>query len=122
MPSLFTPLSPDECREILDEQVERKTFFSGLGLRPKTSRVVGRIDGEFIELEASADPFSMQLVGELILCERGTEIRYEWVRGMGHHFYGSADVDSSDVLEFLREWLQAVPEDSPDAGDAEPWE
>jgi hypothetical protein len=126
MPSLISPLSVDECLEILGEQMEPQSFFSGMSiLRPQTSRVVGRIDGHTFELKATSDRFSKCFVAELVPHEHHTEISYHWIHGFGHSLYGAPAVDEGDVLDFLREWLQAVPEDNPDdgdTGDAGPWE
>ena len=88
-----------------------------------TSRVTGWIDGDTFELAASLDPFSKRFVAQLIPRHHDTEIEYQWIDKMGNLFWGAPETDEDEVLEFLREWLQAVPEENPDdgdAGDAEP--
>ena len=107
---LHTKLSVAECMSRLYEQVQPNTFWNrSFFFVRRTSKVVGRVNGQVFMLEATHDLFSKQMKGRLVEKQSGTIIEYEWKKPFWSRLYGSYKYDEAEILTFLKEWLDAEP-------------
>src|SRR5688572_4486718 len=90
MAQLKTKLPIEDCIRTLQEQVPTLGLLSRCNIfRPKTSKVLGKLQGHSFFLESSADTFSKRFIGTLHDHSGTTLIDYKWKSGMRSTFVPS---------------------------------
>lgn len=102
---LVSPLSLEECRAVLREQVGRRGAFTRLRLfRSPTSHVIGEVSEEEVVLESSIDLFSKRFIGALRSAPEGSVLQGRWEYPFGSRFWGNERFDEEEIFGFLSEY------------------
>jgi hypothetical protein len=100
-----SPLSIEVCREILNDQVQKRTWFRKINiLKRPTSHIIGIIKEDHIKLSSSIDRYSKKFIGKLSASNDGTILAGYWKTGFWSHIYGSPQFDENELIAFLLKW------------------
>ncbi len=102
----LSPLSIEECRAMLREQIGPRPSLLKPHFRRRTSRVVGEFNGEDVVLESANHQFGERFVGRLRASPEGSVLEGEWRDTFGPSILRKLFSVEHEVLRFLEVWAR----------------